>query len=196
MALVALVAFGLMAVGLVGVGSGCATWVNYPAIGKDAAINDPNIAPTPTVIERAVERVVSQTPLDRRYALNLPREMELERAERIANSLLESLGRGVVLPGEEGWRAAPMFHVTRVWVRGDGAEVDVLRPEEAGAHQRVTVTLERTWGAWGVTRTREWPVGLEEPPAVYLWETAEPVSEGEPQSEGAHEDRPEAEGEV
>jgi hypothetical protein len=157
--------------------SGCASYVNYPAIGtaeEDAAVNDPNAAPAPTVTQAALRHVVSRFPVNGPYLVNLPQGMQKRRADEIVAALRDP---NASLPTAD--RAGlPAFHVTRVWVRpSDKAQVEILRPifgvgnpgipEE---YQPVTVKLRRSpLEAWQVDSVRVWSVGLRKPPALYGW---------------------------
>ena len=88
-----------------------------------------------------------------------------------------------MLVGDEGFRGLPVYSVTRVWLRGDKATVDVVRPvtldgmqptEEntdgvAYTYQKVTLRLEGGFRPWRVVGTREWPIGLEDRPELFGW---------------------------
>jgi hypothetical protein len=77
----------------------------------------------------------------------------------------------------------PVFHVTRVWMRGNQATIDVLRPmPELGndpqgrtVYQPVTVRLEAGFQPWRVVHARIWNPGDEvEPPPYFLPEVDRP----------------------
>ncbi len=160
---------GLCLLGLV-IGNGCATYANYPSIGNDAAVNDPNVAPLPELMTLALIWVVDSQPVEDGFVVNLPEGMDRARAERIVGRV----GRGATLVSEESI-GLPVYHVTRVWLRGDGAEVDVLRPVSgasgaSGASQLVTVRLGSRLGSWEVRSTKVWPVGMVEAPPLYGWD--------------------------
>lgn len=157
--------------------SGCASYVNYPPIGtaeEDAAINDPNVAPAPTVVQAALKHVVKKFPVNGPYLVNLPQGMLKRRADEIIAALKDP---NASLPSPE--RAnLPAFHVTKVWLRpSDKAQVEILRPifgvgnpgipEE---YQPVTVRLRRSpLEPWQVDSVRVWSVGMKQPPVLFGW---------------------------
>lgn len=178
---------GVLALGLVGAfaSGGCALYANYPSVGDDAAVNDPNVHPMPTVASVAVRGAVARYPLaSERYVVNWPAGLELDRARRMSGEV----GAGaVVVGGEPGWEELPVVHVTRVRIRGDRAEVEVLRPvgrtatETSGRYQPIVVRLNGARGPWRVESARAWPVGLSETPELFGWPAAgsASVEEGE-----------------
>lgn len=164
------VLWGGVAACVVGAGGvGCATYANYPEIGKDAAVNDPNVAPLPRLEAVALRWVVRRYPVEGAYVVNLARGTERSKAESIA----AEVGEGARLVSDQTM-GLPVYHVSRIWLRGDRAEVDVLRPVgDEGAHQMVTVRLENELGRWAVSSAKVWPVGMGEVPELYGWEEAE-----------------------
>ena len=159
---VASVGVGFAASGL----SGCATYANYPPIGDDLAVNNPNVRPIPLLMELSLLRVVAMTPVDGAYVINFPEGMTRRDASRVATSVGSDRA---MLVGDAGTGArTPTFHVSRVWLRGDRAEVDVVRPALSGAsHQPVTVRLVGGVRGWRVDSTKVWPIGLGEAPALH-----------------------------
>lgn len=149
---------------------GCAAYANYPSIGDDAAVNDPNIAPLPELVTRSLVWVVDAYPVEGGFVLNLPEGMDRKKAALIA----ERVGRGAELVSSESM-GLPVYHVTRIRLRGDRGEVDVLRPVSGagGAHQMVTVRLGSRLGTWEVRTTKVWPVGSGDVPPLYGWSDKE-----------------------
>lgn len=141
--------------------TGCAAYVNYPPQMDDVAVHDLGVAPTPRIMALAVERVARLWPVDGAYVVNFPRGTTLRTAERTVR-LIEDPRASVVTSPLQG---QPAFHVTRVWVRGGTATVDVVRPVlRAGASedigQQITLTLNSALGeSWRVVRVRPWTVG-------------------------------------
>ncbi len=163
---VAALALGMI-IGSAGALAGCAAYANYPSIGRDAAVNDPNVAPLPTLAYLGVRWTVDRYPVEGAYVVNWPRGMGRARATTLADRLGD--GARLVSPGTRG---LPTYHVSRIWLRGDRAEVDVMRPvggPDAG-HQMVTVHLRSDLGRWEVASTKLWPVGMGEVPELYGWE--------------------------
>ena len=67
--------------------TGCATYANYPPIGQDLAINDPNVVPLPVLMRVATTRVLQRDAasgdLPDNWVLNLPRGMTTTRARSV-----------------------------------------------------------------------------------------------------------------
>jgi hypothetical protein len=167
---------GLVAAALL---SGCAAYFNYPSIGNDAAINDPNVAPVPTVMTLALRTVLTDHPPEGSYVVNLPEGMGRKQANRIVSDL----GTPTAQLATRGTAELPVWHVSRIWIRGDRAEVDVLRPL-AGAHQGTTVRMTGGPRPWRVTSTKVWPVGMLDVPELYGWDAAsEDVTDAAEESE-------------
>lgn len=170
---------GWLAAGLIGFAlSGCASYVNYPPIDTakdDAAVNDPNVSPVPSVIRAALRRVLESYPVEGDYFVNLPEGMTRRRAEEVIARLRDARAR---LPSSEAG-LLPAYHVTRVWLRpGDKAEVEILRPVfgvgtpgDLAQYQPVTVRLRRgPLEDWKVANVRVWPIGMIAPPPLYGWQ--------------------------
>jgi len=144
--------------------SGCAAYYNYPAIGNDAAINDPNVAPVPTVMTVALRTVLERHEPEGAYVINFPEGLGRRQAEDV----LMRLGRDDANLATPETAGLPAWHVSRIRIRGDRAEVDVLRPV-AGAHQGTTVRMVGGPKPWRVTSTKVWPVGMFDAPELYGW---------------------------
>jgi len=156
-------------------GSGCAVSANYPPRGEsDLAVNDPNVHPTPKLVELALDRVTERTPVEGAYAANLPQGMEKRWAELMLHRMADARAQ-LVRPDNED---LPTFHVTRVWVRpGRWGEVEILRPVASVAgpgggnvYQPVTVRLRKSGlGKWRVEATRIWPIREVPEPVRFGW---------------------------
>ena len=188
--------WSILSLALALVVGGCAEYGNYPSIGtaaEDPAVNDPNVAPMPTITQAALRHVIGRFPVNGPYLVNLPQGMQRRRAEEIVRALRDA---NASLPSPE--RASlPAFHVTKVWLRPSSkAQVEILRPmfgvgnpgvpEE---YQPVTVRLRRgPLENWEVDSVRIWPVGMRQPPELYGWpvrttsttEIGQPMPAGEP----------------
>ena len=160
---------GLTVLSVVGVLGGCVV-VNatYPPRPGESATSDLNLSPSPTAMEAALRAALERNPIEGRYILNLPRGMERAVAQRIANTV----GPGqAVLPDVELAEALPVVHVSRVWIRGEIAEVDVLLPVDE-VWQAVTVRMRGgVVRGYRVERIRRWPPGMIEAPELFGWET-------------------------
>lgn len=155
---------------------GCAGYANYPSIGEDAAINDPNHPPIPDVMAEALRYTVEKFPVEGEYVVNLPPGIQKRWAERLLKRLEDPNAR-LVTPGTEN---LPAYHVTQVWIRGDSSTVEVVRPVptvKAGAEGPAALTYQslrlKLRGAgsanWRVRATRAWTIGAAEPPRLYGW---------------------------
>ncbi|MCA9294550.1 MAG: hypothetical protein KDA20_12125 [Phycisphaerales bacterium] len=172
---------------------GCATYANYPAIERDLAVNDPNIHPIPGLMRRALVRVLGDDRLHgrmpERWALNLPKGTGYAMAERVLAETMEQAGvTGGELVSVEN-DTLPIYSVTRVWIRGDQGEVDVVRPvawvgldDRPWSLQKITLHLRGGRYKWDVVTARAWPVGTAAEPELYGWpvvETAQVDEQGE-----------------
>ncbi len=190
--MMAFIGAGVLTLGALGLASmpGCATYANYPPIGQDLAVNDPNVVPLPVLMRVSLTRVLSQDAangeLPERWVLNLPRGMDQGRARSVlANTMTDAGVTGGMLVGDEGSLGLPVYSVTRVWLRADKATVDVIRPVTldgmepaagdadgvAYTYQKITLRLVGGFRPWRVEGTREWPIGLEQRPELFGWPT-------------------------
>lgn len=149
--------------------AGCAMYMNYPPLEGDTSINNPNISPMPEVVEIGLLEVTRRYPVSGEYVVNLPRGMSVKNAQWVRDGLGDPAR--LVGPGTE---SLPVFHVTRVWIRGGDARVEVLAPEVRGAGPRgVVVELNTTGiGEWRIERVRELAAGAVEAPELFGWDTA------------------------
>ncbi len=159
----------------VGVLGGCAPYVTYPASEADrGGVGDVNLEPSMTVQRLAVGRVLAMdlgsgvlpmrgvaSQAEGLWVLNPAGGTTLVRAQRMRRSI-DVAGRGLLV-GEPGSESAPVYSVTRVWVRGDSARVDVVRPVEDDRFERVTVRLRAGSRPWRVESVYEWPGAVDEP---------------------------------
>lgn len=157
--------------------TGCASYGNYPPIGTakdDAAVNDPNAAPIPTIMRTALLHVVDRFPVEGDYVVNLPEGMTVRRANEFMMKLGDARAH---LPSAET-ESRPVYHITRVWLRPGGtSEVEILRPVYGvGApgvdaeFQPVTVRLRHTpLEPYKVDSVRVWPIGIAVPPPLFGW---------------------------
>lgn len=172
---------GLISLGVgVSVLGGCVVNATYPPRAGESATSNVNIAPSPSAMEQGLRSALERHPVEGPFVLNLPRGMEQRVAERIAGAVAPERA---VLPDEAmlGGTDLPVVHVSRVWIRGDQAEVDVLLPIE-GVWQAVTVRMRGgTARGYRVEGVREWPPGMIEAPELFGWgsvrESAESGSE-------------------
>lgn len=190
---------GLCAAALVLAGTaalgGCYQRSNYPQIPTSVGFNEnPNTPSGEQAMVAAVQFVASRyAPGQREFdpsqdprttpmvnypaVVNLPMGMRRSFYERIAAKVgpqvLPATPQSVVEARSSG---APVFHVSRVWMRFDRAYVDVLRPmPELGPapdgttiYQMITCHLEGGLRPWRVVYTRTWHPGDAKAPEYWF----------------------------
>lgn len=168
--------------------TGCAGYINYPPVGDDWAINSTNVSPSLAIMEagmlRALRRSGAPGSLQHgTYVVNPPRGTQL----RYAEALVQRLN---AVPGFEGAQIVtpengdlPVYHITKLWVRGDEAIIDILRPipsilpaqGQQEVFQPYTVWLRGgAFEHWRTVATRDWPVGMDAAPMRWNWATQFP----------------------
>lgn len=171
--------------------SGCAGYANYPRIGADdVAVNNPNVAPTPEAAFVALRWVIRRHPVEGPYTVNMPAGTYRRTGERVIQLLGDPDAR-LLTPENQN---LPCYHVKQVWVRGERATVEVLRPVlrppldvPAGAagggaggagtplYQSFWVKCEAGWKPWRVVHARAWPMGADAPPNLAGWPDEPPA---------------------
>lgn len=157
---------------------GCVGFATYPPIQGSLAVRDPNSPAMEEVMRAALAWTVtnfppeygSKAPSDGPYAINLPEGVR----RRVYLSAAKELGDRArpMTPESE---SLPTYHIKRIRISENRAEVDVLRPvAEIGEsplgehmHQQITVYLEGGWSPWHVVRHRAWAIGAFTPPPPY-----------------------------
>lgn len=140
-------------------------YISYPPVEGDAAFHDLGVTPAPEVMGDAVRFVIERYPLEGSYLVNLPRGTQRRTAEKVVNIVNDSNAWIV----NELMLDRPAVHITKVWVRGDRASVDVMRPVGEDVYQTITVRLAQAMGDWKVTGAREFTTGAFEAPPLYGW---------------------------
>ncbi|MEX2218055.1 MAG: hypothetical protein WD749_04780 [Phycisphaerales bacterium] len=177
-ALTLALAAGVVATGL----GGCASYGTYPPAPQSVALNDPNTLSMQQVMAAGLSWVASKYPpggrdpaaiamgeeLPEAFAVNLPPTTSYRTYERV----VASIGRGA-LPLSEETSHLPTYHVGYVRVRGDEAQVHIIRPVEtlsgaggAPIPQEIKLQLRGGLGPWRVIGSREWQVGSADVPAL------------------------------
>ncbi|MCB9841835.1 MAG: hypothetical protein H6812_01120 [Phycisphaeraceae bacterium] len=145
---------------------GCALYMNYPPLEGDTSINNPNISPMPEVVEIGLLEVTKRYPVGGAYVVNLPKGTSRDTGEWVR----EGLGGSARLVGDVDAEGLRVFHVTRVWIRGNKARVEVLAPDVNGAARGVVVEMGTTGiGEWRVSRVRTLASGAVAEPELYGW---------------------------
>lgn len=164
--------------------TGCAGYANYPQIGKDdVAVNNPNTPPVPEAAFTALRWVIRRYPVEGPYTVNLPEGTYRRTGERLL-ALLKDPDAYMLTPSSEH---LPCYHIKRVWIRGERATVEVLRPvlrppmdipagsETKPLYQSFWVKCEAGWKPWRVIHARAWPIGRDVPPTMQGWPDEPPV---------------------
>jgi hypothetical protein len=170
----------LAAAGLVGLAmaSGCAReYANYPPIQGDTfAVKDLNSRQMQDAMVAALRWTVLRYPPPggsqegQMLAINLPPGIGETGYAYVA----ERVGEGAVPLTEENAKRLPVYHVTRVWLRGTTARIDVVRPlyevgEKPGGgvvNRGVQVRLAGGWEPWRVSSSSEYEVGVLDAPEL------------------------------
>ena len=184
-----------LALSLVALGAllGCAAHATYPErVEEEWSVRDPNINPVPEVMRVALQRVTSRFPVNGPYVVNLPQGMQKRWAEDLLRRLKDPNANLVSAQTAD----LPAFHVAKVWVRpGSRAWVDILRPvfgvggpqSEGPLYQRITVQLRQSpLEPWQVDSVRVWPLGIDQPPALFGWPALDSTSPAEPMTPPLH----------
>jgi len=184
---------GLAAGLLVGVG-GCASYETYPAVPKNIALNDPNTIAMTDCMVASLRWVASKYPPNGEsmqeaalrtepvpFAVNLPPKTGYRTYERV----VDEVGRGAVPLSEES-AGLPTYHVSYVRVRGDEAQVHIIRPvaslgagpDGKAIPQEIKLQLRGGLKRWHVIGFREWAVGVAEIPELNYYH--KPAQAGKP----------------
>ena len=173
--------------------SGCYQYSNYPNVPTaQGTLEDPNRPSTMMAIVAAVQYVATRYPpaasiydLDPTSAeaqsIQVTYPMVFAGPRGFRKVYFEDAARRigpqvVPLTPESLESGLPIFYVTRVWMRGNAATIDVLRPmPELGKSpdgktifQPVTVRLEGGFSPWRVVHARIWNPGDEVQPAPFF----------------------------
>ncbi len=164
--------------------SGCVGYNVYPPMEGERGFTNVYSNPFPQVITESLKWVVVRYPPNSQaewsqpaagnvgvtpFAVNLPVGLNRVLAER----MVKDIGQGAepMIPGNE---KLPTYHISRVWVSGDDAKVDIIRPVVDVAYtgqgkpvtQALTVRLRGGLAQWHVTSHREWAFNALQPPAI------------------------------
>lgn len=165
---------------------------------------NPNDDPFPPIMTEAVRWVITRYPsVDRaewapplgvppegaQFAVNLP----IGVTRLVYTRVVDRIGYGAV-PLRQGNEDLPTYHISRIWVNGDEAKVDIVRtvtglPADASGSrptQAITVRLRGGLQPWHVTSHRVWALNaLPVPPMNYLPEHGEPTATPTPPAQPA-----------
>ena len=167
--------------------SGCVGYNVYPPMEGEHGFSNVNSDPFPQIVTASLQWVVLRYPPNEHaewkepaagnvgitpFAVNLPQGMNRELSERIAKNI--GMGAVSMVPGNE---KLPTYSISRVWVQGDEAKVDIVRPvtnvafDQQGTPvtQGITVRLRGGMEQWHVTSHRLWSYNsLQAPPINFI----------------------------
>jgi hypothetical protein len=159
----------------------CAPYVTYPSdeAGRYAE-GDVNAFPAPTVCRLALNRVIAidrgegVLDGDETLLINPPRGTSRRAAQKVAEGVARQSDVDVKLVGDAGFENATIYAITRLWLRGDEARVDIVRPvdashDEGDVWRRTTVRLRGGVRPWTVRSVQDWPRGLANEPELFGW---------------------------
>lgn len=170
--------------GLTGVQPGCVGYNVYPPMEGERGFTNVNSDPFPPIIISSLQWVTTRypphaegewrqpaagQPAPTPFVVNLPQGMNRMLGERIVTQV--GPDARPVAPGNEG---LPTYHVARVWVSGDEAKVDIVRPVPNVAFtaqgrpvtQGMTLRLRGGMKPWHVTSHRVWSFNSMPVPAL------------------------------
>lgn len=154
---------GVMALGF----GGCVSYTNVPVPNSAPAFKHANSGASIKSISAAVDRVVLRHPMkdsQGRYAINLPAGTTPETAREI----LGKLPKGAVIPWVGMDDSIPVYHISRIWLRGATGKVDVVYPIDANTDGGVTAWVHGGDRSWYVERLQYWAPGTIPTPPVYV----------------------------
>jgi len=152
-------------------GVGCVSYTNVPEPSSAPAFKHANSGSSIKVIVASLDRVVGKHPLrdgSGRYAVNLPAGTTPETA----HTIVSRLGSGANVPFEGMEDSIPVYHISRIWLRGRSGKVDVVYPfmdvDGTRSDRGVTVWLHGGDRPWYVERMQYWAPGTVPTPPVYV----------------------------
>lgn len=166
---------------------GCVGYNVYPPEKGVGGFTNPNSDPIPPIMTESVRWAITRYPAvapaewspplgvppeGSRFAVNLP--VGVNRLVYLR--VVDRIGFGAV-PMEPDNEHLPTYHVSRIWVSGDEAKVELIRPvpgipptaDGKPATQGITVRLRGGVQPWHVTSHRVWALNtLPAPPLNFV----------------------------
>ena len=154
-------------------GSCAREYANYPPItGDDFAVKNVNSQNMRSAMAAALRwTALRYPPPGNAFAINLPPGVTPATYEAVA----QAVGNGAVPLSKENEKSLPIYHITRIWLRGTVARIDVVRPvfevenKPGGGpvYRGAEIRLSGGWEPWHVTGSSEYEIGVLEPPALH-----------------------------
>lgn len=160
--------------------TGCAEWVNIPAVPGDVARHDPNLGDVADVEVAALSALMTRYPTQSTTQVILP----MGTSDATYNRVVQSIGQGAVM-GDAS--AATSLEVMAIRIRVTEAWVDIRKFTESRIPQLYTVYLKNdVISGWYMQRIRPWrgtinegdhvPAKLQEERALYRSEVSQPAA--------------------
>ncbi|MGJ8637127.1 MAG: hypothetical protein ACSHX5_09805 [Phycisphaerales bacterium] len=146
---------------------GCVSYTNVPVPSSAPAFKHANSGASIKSISAAIDRVVLRHPMkdaQGRYAINLPAGTTPETAQEI----LGKIPKGAVIPWDGMDESVPVYHISRIWLRGATGKVDVVYPIDADTDGGVTAWVHGGDRSWYVERLQYWAPGTIPTPPIYV----------------------------
>lgn len=159
--------FSVLMGGALLLGSGCVSYTNVPVPNSAPAFKHANSGASIKSMVAALDRVILKHPMrdgQSRYALNLPAGTTPETASIVVSRL----PKGAMLPYEGMEESVPVYHISRIWLRGASGKVDVVYPIDAETDGGVTVWVHGGDRSWYVERLQYWSPGTVPTPPLYI----------------------------
>lgn len=159
--------FSILASSAILLGNGCVSYTNVPVPNSAPAFKHANSGASIKSMVAALDRVILKHPMrdsQGRYALNLPAGTTPETAATV----LARLPKGAILPYEGMEEFVPVYHISRIWLRGVSGKVDVVYPIDADTDGGVTAWVHGGDRSWYVERLQYWAPGTVPTPPLYI----------------------------
>lgn len=174
--------------------AGCVGYNTYPKQEGIGGFTNPNSDPFPPLMTEAVRWTITRYPSVQsaewsppmgvppegsQFAINLPVGVNRLLYQRVC----DRIGYGAV-PMTPGREELPTYHISRIWVNGDEAKVEVVRnvlgmpklPDGRPTTQAITVRLRGGLSPWHVTSHKVWAFNAVPVPALnYMPEEGAPT---------------------
>ncbi len=189
-----------------GLGGGCVGYHVYPEIGDEPGVESINSPPVHQIMAESIRWTVAHYPPYERYewqagpeavgdriqrmegkekffAINLPDGVRRE----VYDLVVKNAGPGAV-PMEPGNEGLPTYHFVRVWISGDEARAEVMRPvpgmgpgsDGRPVLQGMTLYLRGGIRPWHVDYHNAWSIGSMPTPELNYVPPAPPPKAGDP----------------
>lgn len=189
-----------------GLGGGCVGYHVYPEVGNEPGVESINSPPVHQIMAESIrwtvthyppyeryewqagpeavgDRVIRLEGKDKFFAINLPPGVRREVYEMV----VKNAGPGAVAM-EPGNESMPTYHFLRVWISGDEARAEVMRPvtgmppgpDGRPVTQGMTLYLRGGVHSWRVEYHNAWSIGTMTTPSLSYIPEPPPPKAGDP----------------